>query len=257
MSACTSAASSAAAPWPELREPVEDVVGDPVALLLAAAACRRASSAASGSRRAGRAAAAATRCTLRPDSSKSCEQLRVGRCAAAATCTCDPSPRPPGRARPSRARSRSGSPAGNRSTALVSGRGVPSPMDAARNGDGVLRAGELEVRPASTWRSPRGRALSLSVRELELLAALARRQGRVVSARGALRVGVGRAAARPRPLGRRLRAQAARRSSDGRCRGGASSTRTSASATGSSRSRRGARRGDGRSHAFHSAATAS
>jgi DNA-binding response OmpR family regulator len=45
----------------------------------------------------------------------------------------------------------------------------------------VIRAGDLEVRPADHLALARGRALSLSVRELELLAALARRQGRIVA----------------------------------------------------------------------------
>jgi DNA-binding response OmpR family regulator len=44
----------------------------------------------------------------------------------------------------------------------------------------VLRAGELEIRPQEHLARARGRALSLSVRELELLAALARREGRIV-----------------------------------------------------------------------------
>src|SRR3954462_6966949 len=44
----------------------------------------------------------------------------------------------------------------------------------------VLTAGELEIRPAEHLARARGRALSLSVRELALLAALARRQGRIV-----------------------------------------------------------------------------
>ena len=44
----------------------------------------------------------------------------------------------------------------------------------------VLRAGDLEVRPADHLALVRGRALSLSVRELELLAALVRRKGRIV-----------------------------------------------------------------------------
>jgi len=44
----------------------------------------------------------------------------------------------------------------------------------------VLRAGELEVRPADHLALAQGRALSLSVRELDLLAALVRRQGRIV-----------------------------------------------------------------------------
>jgi DNA-binding response OmpR family regulator len=44
----------------------------------------------------------------------------------------------------------------------------------------VLRAGDLEVRPADHLALVRGRALSLSVRELELLATLVRRKGRIV-----------------------------------------------------------------------------
>src|ERR1700743_1821272 len=44
----------------------------------------------------------------------------------------------------------------------------------------VLAAGELEVRPSEHLARARGRALRLSIRELDLLAALARRQGRVV-----------------------------------------------------------------------------
>jgi DNA-binding response OmpR family regulator len=45
----------------------------------------------------------------------------------------------------------------------------------------VLRAGDLEVRPADNLALARGHALSLSVRELNLLAALARRRGRIVA----------------------------------------------------------------------------
>ena len=44
----------------------------------------------------------------------------------------------------------------------------------------VLIAGELEIRPAEHVARAGGRTLSLSVRELELLAALARREGRIV-----------------------------------------------------------------------------
>src|SRR3954467_7700878 len=44
----------------------------------------------------------------------------------------------------------------------------------------VLKAGELEIRAMEHLARARGRALSLSVRELELLAALARREGRIV-----------------------------------------------------------------------------
>jgi DNA-binding response OmpR family regulator len=44
----------------------------------------------------------------------------------------------------------------------------------------VLYAGDLEVRPSEHLALAKGRALSLSVRELDLLAALARREGRIV-----------------------------------------------------------------------------
>jgi DNA-binding response OmpR family regulator len=45
----------------------------------------------------------------------------------------------------------------------------------------VFRAGDLEVRPTEHLALARGRALTLSVRELQVLAALARRQGRVLT----------------------------------------------------------------------------
>jgi DNA-binding response OmpR family regulator len=45
----------------------------------------------------------------------------------------------------------------------------------------VLTAGELEIRPSEHLARARGRTLSLSLRELELLAALARREGRIVA----------------------------------------------------------------------------
>jgi DNA-binding response OmpR family regulator len=52
------------------------------------------------------------------------------------------------------------------------------------DGDGrsaeVLQAGELEIRPAEHLALAHGRALALSIREIELLAALARREGRIV-----------------------------------------------------------------------------
>ena len=44
----------------------------------------------------------------------------------------------------------------------------------------VLSAGELEIRPGEHFARAEGRTLPLSVRELDLLAALARREGRVV-----------------------------------------------------------------------------
>jgi DNA-binding response OmpR family regulator len=45
----------------------------------------------------------------------------------------------------------------------------------------VIKAGELEVRPSEFLAVAGGRALSLSIRELDLLAALARRPDRIVS----------------------------------------------------------------------------
>ena len=44
----------------------------------------------------------------------------------------------------------------------------------------VIKAGELEIRPSEFLALAGGRALTLSVRELELLAALARREGKIV-----------------------------------------------------------------------------
>src|SRR3954464_12889234 len=45
----------------------------------------------------------------------------------------------------------------------------------------VYRAAELEVRPDEHLALARGRALTLSVRELQVLVALARRQGHILS----------------------------------------------------------------------------
>ena len=53
-------------------------------------------------------------------------------------------------------------------------------MHTSEHGE-VLTAGELEVRPAEHLARARGRTLSLSMRELDLLAALARQEGRIVS----------------------------------------------------------------------------
>jgi DNA-binding response OmpR family regulator len=44
----------------------------------------------------------------------------------------------------------------------------------------VIHAGELEIRPSEYLALAGGRALTLSVRELDLLAALGRREGRIV-----------------------------------------------------------------------------
>jgi DNA-binding response OmpR family regulator len=53
-------------------------------------------------------------------------------------------------------------------------------MEAATN-DHVLRAGELEVRPAEFVALAAGRRLHLTVRELKLLTALVERRERIVS----------------------------------------------------------------------------
>jgi DNA-binding response OmpR family regulator len=45
----------------------------------------------------------------------------------------------------------------------------------------VLREGELEIRPGEFLALAHGRPIALTVRELSLLAALARRRGRIVS----------------------------------------------------------------------------
>jgi DNA-binding response OmpR family regulator len=44
----------------------------------------------------------------------------------------------------------------------------------------VIKVGELEIRPSEYLALAGGRALTLSVRELELLSALGRREGRIV-----------------------------------------------------------------------------
>jgi DNA-binding response OmpR family regulator len=54
-----------------------------------------------------------------------------------------------------------------------------APMTITHDGE-VLRAGELEIRPGEHRVLAAGRTLPLSLRELDLLAALARREGRIV-----------------------------------------------------------------------------
>ena len=53
-------------------------------------------------------------------------------------------------------------------------------MEAALN-QRIVRAGDLEIRPAEFSALAAGRRLNLTVRELELLTALAERQDRIVS----------------------------------------------------------------------------
>jgi DNA-binding response OmpR family regulator len=53
-------------------------------------------------------------------------------------------------------------------------------MQSTREAPEVIKAGELEIRPSEYLALAGGRALTLSVRELDLLAALGRREGRIV-----------------------------------------------------------------------------
>jgi DNA-binding response OmpR family regulator len=63
--------------------------------------------------------------------------------------------------------------------------GGSASMEAATSGTEaaghVLHAGDLEIRPDEFTALVRGRPLALTVRELQLLTALAERQGRIVS----------------------------------------------------------------------------
>ncbi len=54
-------------------------------------------------------------------------------------------------------------------------------MEAASQPEEVLYAGQLEIRPADGLVLAAGRALTLSVREFQLLCALVRRQGGIVA----------------------------------------------------------------------------
>jgi DNA-binding response OmpR family regulator len=53
-------------------------------------------------------------------------------------------------------------------------------MQTVRQAGEVIKAGALEIRPSEYLALAGGRALTLSVRELEHLAALGRREGRIV-----------------------------------------------------------------------------
>jgi DNA-binding response OmpR family regulator len=54
-------------------------------------------------------------------------------------------------------------------------------MTAARETQDVIRVGRVEVRPREFLATVDGRPLDLSVRELQLLTALVRREGRIVT----------------------------------------------------------------------------
>src|SRR5215212_2604364 len=96
----------------------------------------------------------------------------------------------------------------------------------------ALRAGDLEVRPAEHLALAKGRVLALSERELGLLAALVRRQGRIVP-REELYATVWRAELRPDDRSVDVYVHKLWAKLTAPCRSAGSSTRTSASATGS------------------------
>jgi DNA-binding response OmpR family regulator len=58
---------------------------------------------------------------------------------------------------------------------------APATVGGAMESGEVIRTAELEIRPSEHLALARGRALALSLRELGLLVALARREGRIVS----------------------------------------------------------------------------
>ena len=96
----------------------------------------------------------------------------------------------------------------------------------------VLEVGPLEILPEEHLARADGRALMLSIRELRLLTELARRADRIMAREELFSLVWGREMRPGRPVGRRVRAEAAREARRRRCRGGGSSTRISASATG-------------------------
>ena len=117
-------------------------------------------------------------------------------------------------------------------------------MSTARNGE-VLKAGELEIRPDEHRAVAAGRTLTLSLRELELLAALVRREGRIVQ-RDELYETVWGAPLRSDDRSVDVYVHKLRAKLERRCRAGASSTRTSGF---------GYRFQPEPSHPFHNAAT--
>ena len=93
-----------------------------------------------------------------------------------------------------------------------------APVAALRESAEVLYAGELQIRLGEGLVLATGQALTLSVREFELLAALARRMGAIVTRDELYEAGVGARPTRGRSLGRRLREQAARQAAGGDAR---------------------------------------
>ncbi len=98
---------------------------------------------------------------------------------------------------------------GRSPTSIMLACGRVSARTAIGGNGGTIYAGELEIHPAEGLALATGQALTLSVREFELLVAMAQAARDDRHARGALPRRVGWRAARRRPLGRRVRLQAA------------------------------------------------
>ncbi len=111
---------------------------------------------------------------------------------------------------------------------------LPLPVPQRARQAETLHAGELEIRPDEGLVLARGRALTLSVREFELLVALARARGPIVGREDLYRSVWGGELRARRPLGRRVREQAPQQARGGASGPAASSTPTPASATASS-----------------------
>ena len=115
----------------------------------------------------------------------------------------------------------------------------PPPQPARAPTPGPWSPARSRSAPTSSRPSSPGAALDLTRREFELLQVLAEAERPGDRARGDLPAGLGLRDGPRRPLGRRLRPQAAREAPEALAGLGATSTPTSGSATGSSPSRRG------------------
>ena len=192
---------------------MDDVVGDAVALAARIATRSSASGGVLGERPQQLAQSSAERSTLRPPPRASL--ARVVSTGARSRLICEDYGYPPASGISSRVLHDS-------ITTSQPARALPRrgcvPVAAAADNASTLYAGELEIRLGEGLVLATGRALTLSVREFELLAAMARRAGAIVSRDELYARGVGRGAARGRPLGRRVREQAARQARDGDAR---------------------------------------
>ena len=202
VSAWTSAASKSD---PALGEPVQDVVDDPVAVVLAprssTASSARSGYSANRSRSRQRSAL-----DVAPAGFEELQELGVlvhARGPHGRTVGAGRGGRRPDVHRPFTTRSLAGNRSGTRLLDL------PASMLPSTQAGEVIKAGELEIRPSEFLALAGGRALTLSVRELELLAALGRREGRVVPREELYQTVWGVPMRVGRPVGGRVRPQAA------------------------------------------------